>query len=168
MSLALKQASRAKNDGRKCRRHGGRKPGSSVANSASAIPSAARAPRWQDGPHPACFAREPDVAGGGRLAMMACPRAAGTSRAWNDTGKRNVLRASRRTAHFRGPAIRVFSVNAATAATNLNAIMVNARSGVLKLPVFWQKNAVWGRFLALKNTVNYSNRFELTMRFRFC
>jgi hypothetical protein len=39
---------------------------------------------------------------------------------------------------------------------------------VLKLPVFWQKNAVWGRFLALKNTVNYSGGFELTMRFGLC
>jgi hypothetical protein len=70
------------------------------------------------------------------------------------------------TVHFRVPAIRDFSVNTATAATILNANMVNARSMWLKLPVFWQKNAVWGRFLALKNTVNYSSRFELTMRFR--
>jgi hypothetical protein len=46
-----------------------------------------------------------------------------------------------------------------------NANVVNARSGVRKLPVFWQKNAVWGRFLALKNTVNYTRRFELTIRF---
>jgi hypothetical protein len=46
------------------------------------------------------------------------------------------------TVHFRGRANPLFSVNAATAATNLNVKMVNARSMWLKLPVFWQKNAV--------------------------
>jgi hypothetical protein len=39
-----------------------------------------------------------------------------------------------------------------------NAGMVNRESLSAKLPVFWQKNAVWGRFLALKNTVNYNRR----------
>jgi hypothetical protein len=47
-----------------------------------------------------------------------------------------------RTMHFCVRASRLFSVNAATAATNLNANVVNARSMLLKLPVFWQKNAV--------------------------
>jgi hypothetical protein len=51
------------------------------------------------------------------------------------------------------------SANAATAATMVNANVVNARSMWLKLPVSWQKNAVWGRFLASKNTVNYSANF---------
>jgi hypothetical protein len=46
------------------------------------------------------------------------------------------------TAQIPGPAIRFISVNARRAAQKLNAGMVNGDSGVLKLPVFWQKNAV--------------------------
>jgi hypothetical protein len=87
------------------------------------------------------------------ISTFAMFRPGGIGRRWPGSG----------TVHFRVPVIRDFSVNAATAATILNAGMVNARSMWLKLPVFWQKNAVWGRFLALKNTVNYSSRFELTI-----
>jgi hypothetical protein len=68
----------------------------------------------------------------------------------------------RRTVHLPGPAKGCFSVNVCRAATKLNGGMVNARFEVRKVPVFWQKNAVWGRFLASKNTVNYNIRFELT------
>jgi hypothetical protein len=69
-----------------------------------------------------------------------------------------------RTVHFRGPANREYPVNVCRGATMFNANVVNGDSGVRKLRVFWQKNAFSGRFVALKNTVNYSSRFELTIR----
>jgi hypothetical protein len=73
-----------------------------------------------------------------------------------------------RTEQYRCRARREISVNVCRGAAMFNANVVNGDSGVLKLHVFWQKNAVWGRFLALKNTVNYSSRFELTIRFTVC
>jgi hypothetical protein len=58
---------------------------------------------------------------------------------------------------------RKFPVNAAMAATILNAEMVNAGSWLLKLPAFWQKTLFDPHFVTSKTTVNYSSRFELTM-----